>query len=211
MTHLVARGVSVRYGEVVAVLEVDLSVEPGAFVAVTGESGAGKTSLLWALAGAVPHEGSVTVGGTAIRGLADAHAHRLALVPQTVGLASLLTARENVAYPLLERGVAGAEARSRTDEALAEVGLDGFGDHLADELSGGQRQRVALARALASRPRVLLADEPTSALDPANRDVVLHLCARVAAAGGVVVMASHEPEALDAASVVLRLDEGRLV
>lgn len=206
MTALVAREISVRYGETQAVRGVSLELCDGQFVALTGESGAGKSSLLWALAGATAYDGSITLDG------APAHpaAGRIALMPQTNGLAAMLTAQENIAYPLLALGVAPQEALERTRDALSGLGLDGFGDHLADELSGGQQQRVALARALAGRPPVLLVDEPTSALDPANRVRVLEALAAAARGGAVVLMASHDPEAAQAADAEAAMDEGVL-
>lgn len=208
MTTVTVEGLRVSYAETVAVRGVDLSLESGDFLAVTGESGAGKSSLLWALAGAVAHDGSVHVENGRVGDPTVPQETSVALVPQTNGLAALLTAFENVVVPLVARGLEPAEAVARTDETLALVGLEGFGGHLVDELSGGQQQRVAVARALAARPALLLADEPTSALDHANRTVVLDLLAGAARGGAVVVMASHDAQALDAAGAVVLLEEG---
>ena len=117
------------------------------------------------------------------------------VIPQGSALAVLLSAQENVELPLLARGVPAPEARRRAEEALAAVGLEESGSHLAEELSGGQQQRVAVARGLALRGRVLLADEPTSELDHDNRERVLALLRAEADRGAIVIMATHDPEA----------------
>jgi putative ABC transport system ATP-binding protein len=197
-----AADVEVRYGSVLAVRGATLEVPPGGLLAVTGPSGAGKSSLLWALAGATPCTGSVTLGGGPVRGVA--------LVPQGNGLPSFLTAVETVVVPLLAAGVPAADARRRAGAALARLDLAESGDHLVDELSGGQQQRVALARTLAAAPAVLLADEPTSDLDGTNRQRVLDALHEEAAAGAVVLMATHDAEAAAGLDAEVRLDEGRL-
>lgn len=112
--------------------------------------------------------------------------------------------------PLLARGVAAAHAPARADAALDAVGLGEVFSHLVEELSGGQQQRVAVARALALDCRVLLADEPTSELDHTNREVVLRLLRARASQGAAVVMATHDPEAVAAADLVVHLDDGVL-
>ncbi|MEW1954042.1 ATP-binding cassette domain-containing protein [Terrabacter sp. NPDC080008] len=215
-TALAAYGLGVRFGEVVALDDVTLEVAPGELVAVSGPSGAGKSTLLSSLAGALDPAAGVTgrvvVAGSPVRPC-DAREATVALgvsvVPQGNGLATVLTATENVLVPLLEAGVRAPEAIERTREALAAVGLEDSGDHLVEELSGGQQQRVAVARALAARPRILLADEPTSELDHANRELVLALLSELAAQGAAVVMATHDLEAAAGATRHVVLDEGR--
>ncbi|MGB0102012.1 MAG: ATP-binding cassette domain-containing protein, partial [Nocardioides sp.] len=167
---LSADGLVVRYGDLVALHGVDLFVRPGQFLAVTGPSGAGKSTLLWALGGALrPDAGRTSVGGTEPSDREHAARLGVVLIPQGNGLASTLTAAENVLVPLLGAGVPARDAARRTDAALELVGLPESGNHLIEELSGGQQQRVALARAFAARAQVLLADESTSDLDAANR------------------------------------------
>jgi len=206
------RGVTVRFGQVVALAEVSLRAEAGELVAVTGPSGAGKSTLLWALAGAVPAAaGEVLIGGVGLRGRDDAADRGVGLVPQGNGLATVLTAYENVVLPMLACGVEPGAAHERARAALAGVGLEESADHLVEELSGGQQQRVAVARTLAADPQILLADEPTSELDHVNRERILQLLQARAAAGRVVVMATHDPEAAQQADRVVRLDEGRIV
>jgi putative ABC transport system ATP-binding protein len=203
-----ASAIEVRYGDLVAVLGVTLTVPPGGLLAVTGPSGAGKSSLLWALAGATAYSGSVEVGGVPVRDRPGAAARGIALAPQGNGLPSFLTAEENVLMPLLAAGVPAAEARDRTRAALARLDLEASASHLIEELSGGQQQRVALARTLAAAPAVILADEPTSDLDGSNRQRVIDALRTEAAAGAIVVMATHDTEAAAALPAELHLDEG---
>ena len=202
--------VTVRYGDEVAVDAAGLTAYAGELIAVTGHSGAGKSSLLWAIAGAVAADGSVTLGEDVVTDRAGAAALGIEVIPQGSALAVLLSARENVTLPLLARGIHPDEARERADAALAAVGLEESATHLAEELSGGQQQRVAVARGLALRGRVLLADEPTSELDHDNRELVLGLLRREAERGAIVLMATHDPEAAERADGEVRLDDGQL-
>jgi putative ABC transport system ATP-binding protein len=116
-----------------------------------------------------------------------------------------LTARENVAVVLQAARVPRAQVHSRTQSALESVGLAPVADHLVDDLSGGQQQRVAVARALVTAADVVLADEPTAELDADNRELVVSLLLARARAGGVVVIASHDPDVVDACDDVLLL------
>ena len=203
--------VTVAYGPVVAVSGASLVARPGHLVAVTGHSGAGKSSLLWAVAGAVPlARGVVRIDGEEVRGRDNGAARAAALIPQGNGLATILSAHENVVMALVAAGVGADEAVDRADAALAAVGLHESGGHLVEELSGGQQQRVAVARGLALQARVLLADEPTSELDHDNREKVLALLRAQADRGAAVVMATHDPEAAAQADSELHLDDGRL-
>lgn len=213
MTELVADSLSVTYagptGVLCAVQPLDLRLPAGAFLAVTGPSGTGKSSLLWALAAALsPATGTVTLGGDPVPGRDRAAALGIALIPQGNGLAGSLSAEENVLVPLLARKVPPAQARRRAADALALVGLAESGRHLVDELSGGQQQRVALARAFAQQATVLLADESTSDLDAGNREQMISALRGQAHRGAVVVLATHDPEAAAEADAELALDEG---
>jgi putative ABC transport system ATP-binding protein len=204
-----AEGLTVQYGEVVAVRDATLEVRPGEMVAVTGPSGAGKTSLLHALAAVLyPAKGTVTCGGDALRSRSDAVSRGIVLIPQGNALAAMLTALENAALPLLAHAELVAGARTAALAALASVGVDDAADQLVDELSGGQQQRVAVARGLAQRATVLLADEPTSELDAGNRAKVMDLLRAEAQRGAAVLMATHDPETADLCDAELRLEEG---
>lgn len=203
------RDVGVSYGDVAALRGVSFSAHPGDFVAVTGHSGAGKTTLLHAIAGIVRlASGEIDLG--AGRDTARDPA-AVAIIPQGNGLASVLTAYENVLAPLRARGYDPVEAAERATAALGSVGLGESGTHLVEELSGGQQQRAAVARGLAIDAGLLLADEPTSELDHDNRERILDLIRARADAGGIVIMTTHDPEAAQRADRVIELDDGLVV
>ena len=204
------QGVTVSYGSTIAVSGAEFEAYAGEFIAVTGHSGAGKSSLLWAIGGAVDSQGTVTLGEDEVRDRAQAARLGIEMIPQGSALAVLLTAQENVTLPLLARGIRSERALQRAQAALESVGLHESGSHLAEELSGGQQQRVAVARGLALRGNVLLADEPTSELDHDNRERVLALLRAEARRGAIVIMATHDPEAAEEADGEIRLDDGRL-
>jgi putative ABC transport system ATP-binding protein len=183
---------------------VSLTVRPGDRVAITGPSGSGKTSLLSVLAGiTAPAAGSVLRGGVPVT--AGTLPARTAAVLQGYGLVSLLTAAENVEIVLRAGGMAAEEAIAAASAALAELGLGEYTDHLVQELSGGQQQRVAVARALAAGPELLIADEPTAEQDPVTRELVVARLLAVAADGGALVLATHDPEVAERCDHVLSL------
>jgi putative ABC transport system ATP-binding protein len=209
VTGMRADAVTVRHGPVEGVRDVTLAARPGDMIAVTGPSGAGKTSLLSALAGVrTPAAGTVTLDGTPLRDRDDAIARGVVYVPQGNALVLVLTAQENVAVPLVARRRRPEDARNAATEALAVVGLGEAGDQLVEELSGGQQQRAAVARGLAEKGKVLLADEPTSELDATNRTRVTDLLRAEAVRGAVVIMATHDPEAAATCDAELHLDRG---
>jgi putative ABC transport system ATP-binding protein len=172
---------------------ISLCVRPGDRVAVTGPSGSGKTSLLAVLAGIVaPAAGTVRRDGQPVTpGTLPAGT---AAVLQTYGLVSLLTVAENVEIVLRAGGMPAGDAIAAASVTLAGLGLRDFQDHLVQELSGGQQQRVAVARALAARPQLLIADEPTAEQDRATRELVMAQLLGVAADGGALVLATHDPD-----------------
>jgi putative ABC transport system ATP-binding protein len=209
MSELIATDVTVSYGDLVALRDLSLTVRRGQLLSVTGPSGAGKSTLLWALAGALtPGSGEITLDGLPVGTREQAAGRGVVIVPEGNGLASSLTATENVVVPMLATGVPAPDAYQRTRAALALVGLEESGNHLIEELSGGQQQRVALARAFAAEAVVLLADEPTSDLDAANRERMMDALRAEADRGAIVVMATHDPEAADQTDAELHLDEG---
>ncbi|GAB3828978.1 ABC transporter ATP-binding protein [Kribbella italica] len=211
---ITATGLTVVYGEQVAVADVSFRVPPGFVLAVSGPSGAGKSSLLWALAGAVaPKTGTVELDGVPVVDRPGASKQGVVLIPQGNGLARVLTARENLALPLISSALI-AEGKKEVDhvidEALTAVGLEESGDHLVEELSGGEQQRVAVARGLAQQGRVVLADESTSELDSTNRERVLDLLRREAERGAAVIIATHDPSVAAGADGHATMDEGHL-
>ena len=194
---------------------VDLNVAPGEVVAVLGESGMGKSTLLNALAGLEPLDaGRVSVDGVEVSGLAEAacaHWRRAALgfVFQAFHVLPHLSVAQNVALPLL---LLGQPDPVRVADTLAQVGLGGLGDRAPRTLSGGQLQRVAIARALVHRPRLLLADEPTGNLDPATGELVIALLlSQARATGAAVVLVTHSLAAAARADRALRLTPSGLV
>jgi ABC-type lipoprotein export system ATPase subunit len=186
---------------------VSVSVAPGEALAVVGPSGSGKSSLLAVLAGLEPPD-----SGSVHRDH-DNTAGPDGLVLQGYGLVSVLTAAENVEAPL-QAGALGrlgrAEVRQRAAAALDSVGLTEVADHLVEELSGGQQQRAAVARALAIDPSVLFADELTAELDHEWKARVVELVLAVAERGGIVVLATHDPEIAALCDHRLHLVDGRV-
>ena len=182
---------------------ISVQASSGRVLAVRGPSGSGKSSLLAMLGGLVaPSGGTVTLDGARVTPLLR---RRFGFVPQGYGLVAALTARENVAVVLQAAQVPRAQVRSRVQAALESVALAPVADHLVEDLSGGQQQRVAVARALVTAAEVVLADEPTAELDADNRELVVSLLLERARTGGVVVIASHDPDVVDACDDVLDL------
>jgi putative ABC transport system ATP-binding protein len=220
MTALELRRVSKVYGEgpaeVHALRDIDLSVEPGALVAVMGPSGSGKSTLL-TIAGSLedPTRGEVLVGGSALSGMsrnAKARLRRRSIgyVFQDFNLLAGLTAAENVALPLELDGVAARKARVAGMEALEQLGLADRASRFPDELSGGERQRVAIARAVVGERRLLLADEPSGALDSANGEAVMRLVRAACQQGVAGVVVTHDAQLASWADRVVFLRDGRV-
>jgi putative ABC transport system ATP-binding protein len=201
-----------------AVLDgLDFALEQGEYVAIMGESGVGKSTLLNLMAGLDrPDEGRIEIEGQDLAGLDDDAATRLrrthmGFVFQAFHVLPYLTVRDNVALPLDlgSHPAAGREARVR--EMLAAVGLEDRAGSYPRELSGGETQRVAIARALVHRPRLLLADEPTGNLDPRTASQVLELLrGQVHAQGASGVLITHSLAAAQTADRILVLDGRRL-
>jgi putative ABC transport system ATP-binding protein len=200
-----------------ALRDVSLDVSPGEFIAIRGPSGSGKTTLLNVLGLLdVPDHGAVLLDGTNAVDLSentksDVRRDRFGFVFQTFNLIPVLTAEENVAYPLALAGVPAAERRSRARELLAAVGC---ADKIAvrpDLLSGGERQRVAIARALANGPAVVFADEPTANLDSKTADEILDLMRRSNEEREVAFLfATHDPRVVERAKRIISLTDGRI-
>jgi putative ABC transport system ATP-binding protein len=206
---LLVRGLSKRYGELVVFENVSLVVAPGEFVAIVGESGVGKSTLLNCMAGLDTWDaGSVQLDGVELGTLsADQRAllrrRKIGFVFQAFHVLPHLDVAQNVALPLM---LLGQHDDARVQAMLDAVGLHGLGARLPQQLSGGQLQRVAIARALVHRPALLLADEPTGNLDPTTAARVLDLLAgQTRAQGASLVLVTHSQAAAARADRVLQL------
>ena len=212
---LVVESLAKRYGDGPVFEHVDLRVAPGEFVAIVGESGVGKSTLLNCIAGLDSVDaGTVRLAGTDITALPEAQRARfrrahLGFVFQAFHVLPHLSVAHNVGLPLLLQG---RPDDARVRDVLAAVGLGGFEGRLPQTLSGGQLQRVAIARALVHRPQLLLADEPTGNLDPATAERVMDLLsAQVRREGAACVLVTHSRAAAARADRVLTLTAGGVV
>jgi putative ABC transport system ATP-binding protein len=203
------RDLSKRYGSTPVFANVDLDVAAGEFVAIVGESGVGKSTLLNCIAGLdTLDSGTVNFLDREVTRLSESEQallrrEHLGFVFQAFHVLPHLSVAHNVALPLLLLGRPDAE---RVAQVLAAVGLDGLGPRLPQTLSGGQLQRVAIARALVHRPKLLLADEPTGNLDPTTAERVLDtLCDQVHHEGAACVLVTHSRAAAARADRVLTL------
>jgi putative ABC transport system ATP-binding protein len=215
-------GVSKNYqfgrGLVRALREVSVKVYPGEFLAAAGPSGSGKSTLL-NLVGCLdrPDTGTVMLGDVDVsrlpaRALAPLRRDKLGFIFQTFNLVPVLTAFENVEYPLLVKGGPASVRKARVRELLERVGLGDKGARRPHELSGGERQRVAVARALVNGPSLVLADEPTANLDSASGAAVLDLMNDLRTQEGVAFFfASHDSRLLSRMDRIIALRDGALI
>jgi putative ABC transport system ATP-binding protein len=201
---------------------MDLSINPGEFIAITGTSGSGKSTLLYIL-GLLdkPSSGRYILQGSPVENLSDSERAHLrnkfmGFVFQSFHLLPRATALRNVMMPLVyaatyDTPIPEDEQRRRATEALTIVGLADRLNHQPNELSGGQRQRVAIARAIVNNPKLLFADEPTGNLDSKSGKEILALFERLNTEGVTIIMVSHDPSIAERAERKLVLRDGELV
>ncbi len=188
-------GVTMAFGDVVAVRDISFGIEPGTLVTLLGPSGCGKTTTLRLIAGLeMPNAGKILIGDKDVTKLA-ATERDVCMVFQSYALFPHMSVLENVAYGLTVSGMPKADAHANAENQLALVGLRGFGERLPSELSGGQQQRVAVARALILEPEVLLFDEPLSNLDAKlRRRMREEICELQRNLGLTTVYVTHDQE-----------------
>jgi putative ABC transport system ATP-binding protein len=203
---------------VVALNDITLAFEEGVFLAIAGPSGSGKTTLL-NIIGCIdtPTRGRVFIDGQEVTGLspdalADLRARSTGFIFQTFNLFPVLSAAENVEYPLLQLPELGKrERRERVRRFLSVVGLEKYAHHVPNQLSGGQRQRVAIARALAINPRIVLADEPTANLDSKTGASILKLMKSINREFGTTfIFSTHDRRVMAMADRLVRIEDGHL-
>ena len=208
----------VRGDQVIPVLvDIDLLIDAGEFIALMGPSGSGKSTLLNLIAGIdKPSSGQILVGGIDIATLSDAdlalwRASNVGFIFQFYNLIPVLTAFGNVELPLQLTSLSRSERRERVETALALVGLSDRATHRPNELSGGQQQRVAIARALITDPTLIVADEPTGDLDRTTAGEILALLERLNdEIGKTIIMVTHDPKAASKAHRLVHLEKGVL-
>ncbi len=204
--------------QVVGLNGVDLTIEPGEFVAVMGPSGSGKSTFMH-IAGLLdePTEGTYEFEGRDVSGIsaderADIRSRRLGFVFQSYNLLPRTSAQQNVELPMLYAGVPEADRARIALEKMRIVGVDGLADHGSNQMSGGQQQRVAIARSLVNNPGLILADEPTGALDTKTSQDVMMLFSRLNAEHGItILLVTHEPDIAAYAKRVVTFRDGKIV
>ena len=196
---------------------IDLTVEKGEYLAIMGPSGSGKTTLM-NLIGCldVPTSGTYELDGKDLKdlsddALADIRSKYIGFVFQSFHLLPKMDALDNVALPLLYRGVSLKERRERAAEALKAVGLEDRMHFMPNQLSGGQCQRVAIARAMVGQPVLLLADEPTGALDTKSGSQIMDIFRQLSREGMTIIMITHEPAIAECADKIYRILDGELL
>lgn len=201
----------------VALEEVDLSIEQGECVAVMGPSGCGKSTLMNVI-GLLDHptHGQYTINGRRAERLrhfqrAKIRRDKIGFIFQSFNLLPRLTAIDNVALPLLYRGLSTGKRNARSRDMLERVGLHDRSYYYPRQLSGGQTQCVAIARALVNDPEIIIADEPTGNLDTESSRVVMELLAEIHAAGNTIIFVTHNPELTRYATRVVYMQDGQIV
>ena len=206
-----------KESEVRALDGVSLQIDRGEFVAIVGQSGSGKSTMMNVLGCLdIPTYGTYLLNGTEVTELSDrqlAHIRNkeIGFIFQGYNLIQELDALENVTLPLIYQGLGMDQRYDRAMEALARVGMEDRADHRPAEMSGGQQQRVAIARAIATHPPVIMADEPTGALDSKTGRHVLEILHTLHEEGSTVILITHDNGIAATAERIVRLSDGHIV
>ena len=206
-----------KESEVRALDGVSLQIEKGEFVAIVGQSGSGKSTMMNVLGCLdIPTYGTYLLDGTEVTDLTDRQLARIrnreiGFIFQGYNLIQELDALENVTLPLIYRGVSVFDREDMAMEALAKVGMDGRAHHRPSEMSGGQQQRVAIARAIATSPPIIMADEPTGALDSKTGKHVLEILRDLYRGGTTILLITHDDGIAATARRVVRLSDGKII
>ena len=216
-----AEGLHKKYhskaGDITAVNNISLGIEPGKLTVMRGKSGSGKTTLI-NLLGALdyPDKGEIWFENIEITSLTSAardmlRRKRMGFVFQSIALIGEMTAYENIEYKMRISGIRGSECDKRVAECLEMVGLSDRAKHVPAELSGGEQQRVAIARSISHRPSVVFADEPTAQLDSQMSRYIVRLFTELAEKEGMtMIMTTHDPEMVDYTHCVYTLKDGEI-
>ena len=206
-----------KESEVRALDGVSLQIDRGEFVAIVGQSGSGKSTMMNVLGCLdIPTYGTYLLDGTEVTDLTDRQLARIrnreiGFIFQGYNLIQELDALENVTLPLIYRGVSVFDREDMAMEALAKVGMDDRAHHRPSEMSGGQQQRVAIARAIATTPPIIMADEPTGALDSRTGKHVLEILHGLHDEGSTIILITHDNGIAATAERVVRLSDGRII
>lgn len=217
LTHIDKIYTSSEENKVYGAKDVSISIPEGGFLALVGPSGSGKTTILNLIAGLIlPTSGSLKHGGKEIStfSLEERTQHRLdymGFVFQDYQLLPILTAAENIEFPLQLKGFSKKEIKERVQWALTQVGLEKHGNRFPKQLSGGQQQRVSIARAIAGRPQLILADEPTANLDSKTAQEIIELFLKLNKEFNLTfIFSTHDQRLIDQVRTVLYVKDGQI-
>ena len=218
MTFLHLHGIEKIYGKekgvkTNALHKIDMDIEKGEFIVISGPSGSGKSTLLNIIGGLdAPTSGDVTLTELGEHELSKERLKNIGFVFQAYNLIPVLTAKENIEYIMTLQGWDKAKREARVHEVARELGIDDLLDKRPDQLSGGQQQRVAVARAVASKPGLILADEPTANLDSKNAEDLMELMKELNEKEEVtIIFSSHDPMVIGKAKRSIVLKDGRIL
>lgn len=203
--------------ELTALKELIFSIPEGQFLAITGKSGSGKSTLLYQMSLLDrPNSGEISIDENDIIALKEDQKivfrrNNIGYIFQDYALLPSLTASENIALPMIMKGIDQQTAMDRAKESLDKVGLKDKADNLPNQLSGGQQQRVSIARSITHNPKILFADEPTANLDTESSEIILEIFKKLNQEGQTIVMVTHEPEYAQVADRIIELEDGNII